>query len=117
MKGIILVLGLLIVLVGTVQGNADPSHSNQVMKQCLEQYDYKPENFYSYDFSKAAKCHSDWRIAENNRDRARIKEFLKKHPWYKGSNWKWEERAEYNCQKVYSDVGPITVCSKPYYVN
>lgn len=90
--------------------------NNQVMKACLELHGYTPEEFDNFNFSKAAACHSDWRVGENAEEYAELREFLKKKPWYKGTNWKWEEKAEYTCRTLHH-AGGIQVCTKPYYIN
>jgi len=124
MRDIIIGASLLVIaalswiLVMTTDSNAE-SHSNKVMKDCLVEYGYTPEKFEGFDFSKPAACHGAWRVAENERDYKKMKDFLVDHPWYKGKNWKWEERAEYSCEKIYSTqlMNTITVCSKPIYLN
>ena len=121
MRDILIGVGLLTLaviawtFVITTESNAE-SHSNQVMKQCLEKHGYKQENFQTYDFSKAAKCHSDFRIAQKEKDNEKMRDFLADHPWYKGKNWKWEQRAEYTCVKR-MDMGGIELCTRPYYLN
>lgn len=104
------------VLTLTTEADAGARENNAIMKACLEQYGYTPEKFETFNFSRPAKCHSDWRIAQNEKSYAKMREFLDKHPWYKGTNWKWEERAEYTCTKRY-DLNGIVVCHKPYYLN
>ena len=96
--------------------DASANMNNDVMKSCLKQYGYKQENFDTFDFSKPAACHSDWRVAENEKNVKKMREFLAQHPWYKGKNWKWETRAEYTCVKR-MDLGGIELCTKPYYLN
>ena len=90
--------------------------NNDVMKSCLKQYGYKQEKFDTFDFSKPAACHSKWRVAENTKETKKMQDFLKEHPWYKGKNWKWEQRAEYTCV-IRHDLGGIELCTKPYYLN
>ena len=103
------------VLVMTTDSNAD-SMSNQVMKECLNKHGYTPEGFETFNFSKAAACHSDFRIAQKEMDNEKMRDFLADHPWYKGKNWKWEQRAEYTCVKR-MDMGGIELCTRPYYLN
>jgi len=102
-----------------LDAKADTTHSNEVMKSCLAEHGYTPENFETFKFSKSAACFHDWKTAEVQKDYEKQREFLQEHPWYKGKNWKWEERAEYSCEKIYSTalLANITVCSKPYYIN
>ena len=103
------------VFVMTTDSNAD-SMSNQVMKECLNEHGYTPEKFETFNFSKAAACHSDFRIAQREKNYEKQREFLTEHPWYKGKNWKWEERAEYTCFKRY-DLDGMEFCYKPIYLN
>jgi hypothetical protein len=107
------------VFVVSTNAKAATNHNNEVIKACLEESGYTPEKFYEFNFSKAAACHSDWRVAQDNRDKEKQRQFLAEHPWYKGTNWKWEEKAEYTCEKIYSTqlMNTITVCSKPIYLN
>ena len=99
--------------------DAQASENNAVMKSCLDEYGYTPEKFHEFNFAKAAACHSDWRTAEDERNRMKQRKFLEEHPWYKGKNWKWEETAEYSCEKIYSTrlLQTVTICSKPIYIN
>lgn len=89
------------------------------MKACLAQEGYTPENFDSFNFGKAASCFHDWKTAEAEKDRVKMRKFLDENPWFRGKNHKWAERAEYSCEKIYSTalLNTITVCSKPIYVN
>lgn len=116
--GLLAICVLAWVLVAS-DAKAETSHSNEVMKQCLDQYGYTPEKFDTFDFSKPAACHSKWRVAEIEKNHVKMRKFLDEHPWYRGKNWKWEERAEYNCEKIYSTayLNNITICTKPYYLN
>jgi len=103
----------------SLYNDAHASESNNAMKACLDKYGYTPEKFDTFDFTKAAACHSEYRAnVVANQDLER-KQFLEEHPWYKGKNWKWEETAEYSCEKIYSTrlLRNIEVCSKPYYIN
>jgi Zn-dependent M32 family carboxypeptidase len=102
--------------------DADPltaKQNNTVLKACLEQHGYTPEKFDTFDFNKSSACYHDWKAAETQKDYAKMRAFLKENPWFKGKNWKWEETAEYSCEKIYSTalLANITVCSKPYYIN
>lgn len=95
------------------------NENNDVIKSCLKQTGYTPETFDTFSFAKAAGCYSDWKVGNNKVKYNQQKEFLEQNPWYKGSNWKWEERAEYRCERIYSNqmMANITVCSKPFYIN
>lgn len=86
-----------------VSHHAKANASNEAMKKCLALYDYTPEKFLIFDFSKPAACHSDYRLGERAQQLAEMREFLKEHPWYKGRDWQWEDCAKDNtCTKRYS---------------
>jgi lipopolysaccharide export system protein LptC len=112
---LLLVAALSWVLVMTTDSQAE-SRSNEVMKECLAKHGYTPEGFQTFDFSKPAGCHSDYRISQRKVEYEKQREFLAEHPWYKGKNWKWEERAEYTCIKRY-DMSGMEFCFKPIYLN
>ena len=57
--------------------------SNDVMKACLETYEYSVEKFDEYDFSKAAACHSDYRVMMNEAKLDELRDFLKHNPRYR----------------------------------
>ena len=40
---------------------------------------------------------------------------VERKPWLKGTNWKWEQRAEYTCTKEHHTGR--TICRRPYYMN
>ena len=69
------------VLVLTTDTQAN--ENNQVMKWCLEQTGYKAENFETFDFRKAAACHSDYRIGVQKAKNAELRDFLKHNPRYR----------------------------------
>ena len=62
---------------------AQASESNQAMKWCLEQTGYKQENFDTFNFSKAAVCHSDYRVGVKKEQYAELRDFLKHNPRYR----------------------------------
>ena len=97
--------------------SAFANDSNEKMKACLDLYGYTPDQFDTFDFSAAAACHQGHRTIELLAERERIKEFLAEKPWFKGSNWKWEEKAEYTCKHINTLQGSAVVCQKPYYIN
>jgi hypothetical protein len=106
-----------LLLAGSVLSHyAEASDNNRVMKACLDEYGYTPDNFNAFNFGPAAECFHKWRTAENSNETIKLREFLLEHPWYKGSNWQWEARAEYTCTKHYDKHG-IRLCYKPIYMN
>jgi hypothetical protein len=62
---------------------AQASESNQAMKWCLEQTGYNAENFETFDFRKAAACHSDYRVGKMKAEYAELRDFLKHNPRYR----------------------------------
>ena len=120
--GLLLVIVLAWVFASTAEAKSEvisAKQNNAVMKACLQEHGYTPERFEYFDFTKAADCFHEWKTAEREKNYAEMRKFLKERPWYKGPNWKWEETAEYECEKIYSTalLNTITVCSKPYYIN
>ena len=63
--------------------DAKANESNEAMKWCLEQTGYSVENFDSFDFSRAAACHSDYRIGKMKAEYAELRDFLKHNPRYR----------------------------------
>ena len=57
--------------------------NNEALKWCLEQTGYSVENFDSFDFSKAAACHSDYRVGVQKAEYAEMRDFLKHNPRYR----------------------------------
>jgi hypothetical protein len=107
---------IILLLLSTATANAQ---SNEIMKMCLKDTGYTPKTFYQYDFSKGFACWSNWKSGYEKLKMEKQRQFLEENPWYKGNNWKWEERAEYDCEKIYSTqmMANITICHKPYYLN
>ena len=105
---------LLFLLLG---GSALANECNERMKECLDLYGYTPDKFDTFDFSKAAGCHQGHRTIEMLAQREEIKSFLKEKPHFRGTNWKWEEKAEYTCKHINTLQGSAVVCQKPYYLN
>lgn len=62
---------------------ASASESNQALKKCLEINGYKQENFDTFDFRKAAACHSDYRVGKMKAEYAELRDFLKHNPRYR----------------------------------
>lgn len=93
--------------------------NNDAMKACLAKFGYTVENFDTFPFDEASSCYREWKSAETKKDFNNLQAFLDEHPWYRGSNWKWEEKAEYTCSKVYNSAIGVnsTLCQKPYYLN
>lgn len=117
----IVAIGLMgVVILGWwAMAEAGESESNKVMKQCLQEHNYTPDKFHNYDFGPAAACHGEWAVADLERNIEKQKKFLEENPWYRGSDWNWQETAGYNCEKIYNNslMNTITLCSKPTYVN
>ena len=63
--------------------DAQANPNNEALKHCLEQTGYSLENFDSFDFSKAAACHSNYRVGVQKAEYAEIRDFLKHNPRYR----------------------------------
>lgn len=108
------------VLVATSAMGESIKTNNEMIKQCLEAYEYKKtapveERLNNFDWQSASDC-----VAGFNQERQKVKlaeqkEFLKKNPWYKGRNWNWEDRAEFTCHTEYH-TGNV-FCHRPKYIN
>lgn len=66
-----------------VATDANANESNEALKRCLEQTGYKQENFDTFDFRKAAACHSDYRVGKMKAEYAEMRDFLKHNPRYR----------------------------------
>ena len=92
----------LIVLLVLLSTNAF-ANDNQGLKTCLELYNYSPEKFDTFDWSKLAACNSDYLANKEKQRVAELRKFVKERPWYKGKNWQWEDCAKDNrCTNTYS---------------
>ena len=77
MKYILTVIALM------VASTAWANESNQAMKACLAINGYTPDQFDTFDWSKAAACHSDYRIGVQQAEYAELRDFLKHNPRYR----------------------------------
>ena len=68
---------------GVAYASAESLSNNEATKLCLTKFGYSVENFDSFDFSKAAACASDYRVARNAKDLAEMREFLKHNARYR----------------------------------
>ena len=62
---------------------ATASESNKIMKTCLHINGYAVEQFDTFDWSKAAACHSAYRVGNNLQQLAEMRDFLKHNPRYR----------------------------------
>ena len=122
MKAILVISTIVFSVVSAEAGEGlfDNSRNNQMMKECLDVYGYDKslpveERLNTFDWNAASSCVSGFNLEEQQKKLAELREFLKDKPWFRGKNWKWQERAEYTCTKQYHNG--ITVCRKPYYIN
>jgi hypothetical protein len=86
---------------------------------CLNQHGYTPDQFQTYSFEQASRCADDFVQRQKRAERAQEREFVLANPWYRGSNWRWEENVEYTCTRVISTKhtrNPV-ICSKPIRIN
>ena len=84
---------------------------NTFIKDCM--MDYQSKNFDNYNYAKAAACVQKHRTHEQEIKVAEIREFLKKKPWFRGPDWKWEQTADWRCARQLSSGR--TICRKPYF--
>ena len=84
---------------------------NTFIKNCMMDYQYK--NFDNYNYAKAAACVQKHRTHEQEIKVAEMREFLKKKPWFRGPDWKWEQTADWRCARQLSSGR--TICRKPYF--
>ena len=74
----------IIVLIASVWATgAMANANNQAMKDCLTQANYNPKNFDTFDFSKAAACHSKYRVGVQEAKNAELRDFLDANPRYR----------------------------------
>ena len=83
MREIIAVLGTLAFVVFVWSAASASSLSNDMMKWCLDKHDYSVEKFDTFNWSAAAACHSDFRIAKTKAEYAEMRDFLKHNPRYR----------------------------------
>jgi hypothetical protein len=57
--------------------------SNQALKNCLSKFNYSIDQFDTFDFSKAAACHSDYRVGIRKAQLAEMRDFLDANPRYR----------------------------------
>jgi hypothetical protein len=79
MKNILMGIALAVLFVSPAWAN----ENNQAMKACLAINGYTPDQFDTFDFTKAAKCHSDYRIGVQKAEYAELRDFLKHNPRYR----------------------------------
>lgn len=101
--------------------NANDVSPNHMIKECLDVWGFDREEsnpqkrLDSFDFSHASGCISGFRHDEWMERIEEDRKVVERKPWLKGTNWKWEERAEYTCTKEHHTGR--TVCRRPYYMN
>ena len=83
MKVILSVLGTVALITLAWVGASHASESNQVMKACLAKFNYSVNQFDTFDWSKAAKCHSDYRAAVRQAQLEEMRDFLKHNARYR----------------------------------
>ena len=79
MKTILTSIILVVLSVTPSWANAN----NQAMKACLAMAGYNTENFDTFDFSKAAACHSNYRVGVTQAKNAELRNFLDANPRYR----------------------------------
>lgn len=101
------------------RANMAPPNNNMI-KECLKAYDYDydapvEKRLNNFNWNAASGCVSNFNVEKQKKKVAEQREFLEKKPWFKGKNWKWQDRAEYTCTKQHHTG--FTVCHKPIYLN
>ena len=66
-----------------VASTAWANENNQAMKACLAINGYTPEKFDTFDFTKAAACHQDYRADRRTAQLAEMRAFLEANPRYR----------------------------------
>jgi len=74
---------ILTIIALTVASTAWANPSNEAMKACLAKFNYTPDQFDTFDWSKAAACHSDYRVGVMEAEYAEMRDFLKHNPRYR----------------------------------
>ena len=97
--------------------------NNRMIKECLDVWGYDRDEpdpqkrLDSFDFRMASTCVGDFRLEDWQKRIKADREFVNDKPWFRGKNWKWQERAEYTCRRITNLSGTYEVCSKPIYLN
>jgi hypothetical protein len=90
--------------------NTALADSNNVMKQCLNEHGYDKDNFDTFDFTKAAKCHSEYRAVIQKEKLDELRDFLDANPRYRvpgqSLNRCWGKPREMPFESSYIRVGP-----------
>lgn len=121
MKMILRGCQIAVVLFATPLLASDPMTNGDMIKECLKAtgYNYEEQDpqkrLDSYNWNLGADCVSGFQHKKFLERKAELQEFLNEKPWFRGTNWKWQERAEYTCTKQHHTG--LTVCQKPYYLN
>ena len=74
---------ILTIIALTVASTAWANPSNEAMKACLAKFNYTPDQFDTFDWSRAAACHSDYRVGVMQAEYAEMRDFLKHNPRYR----------------------------------
>jgi len=74
---------ILTIIALTVASTAWANPSNEAMKACLAKFNYTPDQFGTFDWSKAAACHSDYRVGVMEAEYEEMRDFLKHNPRYR----------------------------------
>lgn len=95
---------------------------NEAARDCLKAYGYDHTlpvevRLNSFNFRAASACTQIYRDKDWKARIAKDRAFVAQKPWYKGKNWKWEEKAEYTCYHINNLQGQYEICSKPIYLN
>jgi len=84
MRDNLIALGLLVAALGawTVVANANENINNKMIKDCVQHY-RTGASVNDVDWTKASACYSQWRVGENKKEYAEMRDFLKHNPRYR----------------------------------
>lgn len=83
MKSILAVIGTVTFVILAWVAAANASASNNAMKACLAKFNYTIEQFDTFNWNNAAKCHSDYREIVISADLTDMRNFLDANPRYR----------------------------------
>ena len=73
----------LIIIAAAVWATASAADYNSAAKDCLSKFNYSPENFDNFDWSKASACAGKYRDAMQAAKYAELRDFLDANPRYR----------------------------------
>ena len=99
-----------LILLALMTTTASASDSNEMMAACLASHGYSQETFEDTDWSSVAACHSDYRVGQNSKELAEMRDFLKHNPRYRhpgqSLNSCWGKPREMPFESVNASASP-----------